>query len=214
MRVTTWHSTDYWGSRAPVSQTSRSPQTAWSSRSRCAAGGSPALLRPGGRRSPRPLFAALAPPRSRGPAPLPRVRPAADRCPDCGVRVEAVPFAHPRARHTRDFEDFTAFLGQQLAKTPIASLLRVGWDTVGAIVERVVCDHLDERRLYGLVQIGWTRSPPPRPALPHLRRRPQLELDRLVAHGPLGRDLAGLLRRALRAQGVDPCGLDRHVGGL
>jgi hypothetical protein len=55
---------------------------------------------------------------------------------------------------------------------------------------------------------------PPRPALPHLRRRPQLELDRLVAHGPLGRDLAGLLRRALRAQGVDPCGLDRHVGGL
>jgi hypothetical protein len=154
MRVTTWHSTDYWGSRAPGSQTSRSPQTAWSSRSRCAAGGSPALLRPGGRRSPRPLFAALAPPRSRGPAPLPRVRPAADRCPDCGVRVEAVPFAHPRARHTRDFEDFTAFLGQQLAKTPIASLLRVGWDTVGAIVERVVCDHLDERRLCGLVQIG------------------------------------------------------------
>jgi len=76
------------------------------------------------------------------------------RCPDCGVRVEAVPFARPRARHTRDFEDLTAFLAQQMAKTPIAALLRIGWDTVGAIVERVVCDHLDERRLCGLVQIG------------------------------------------------------------
>ncbi len=76
------------------------------------------------------------------------------RCPDCGVRVEAVPFARPRARHTRDFEDLTAFLAQQMAKAPIALLLRVRWDTVGRIVERVVSDHLDERRLEGLVQVG------------------------------------------------------------
>jgi len=41
-----------------------------------------------------------------------------------------------------------------MAKTPIAALLRIGWDTVGAIAGRVVCDHLDERRLSGLVQIG------------------------------------------------------------
>ncbi len=75
-------------------------------------------------------------------------------CPDCGVRVEAVPWARAGARHTRDFEDLTAFLAQQMAKTPIARLLRVRWDTVGRIVERVVCDHLDERRLEGLVQIG------------------------------------------------------------
>jgi len=76
------------------------------------------------------------------------------RCPDCGVRVEAVPWARPGARHTRDFEDLTAFLAQQMAKAPIARLLRVRWDTVGRIVERVVGDHLDERRLEGLVQIG------------------------------------------------------------
>lgn len=75
-------------------------------------------------------------------------------CPDCGVRVEAVPWARASARHTRDFEDLCAFLAQQMAKTPIARLLRVRWDTVGAIVERVVCDQLDERRLSGLVQIG------------------------------------------------------------
>jgi hypothetical protein len=41
-----------------------------------------------------------------------------------------------------------------MAKTPIAGLLRIGWDTVGRIVERVVADHLDDRRLDGLVAIG------------------------------------------------------------
>jgi len=76
------------------------------------------------------------------------------RCPDCGVRVEAVPWARPAARHTRDFEDLVAFMAQQMAKTPICSLLRIGWDTVGAIVARVVGDHLDVGRLEGLVMIG------------------------------------------------------------
>ncbi len=76
------------------------------------------------------------------------------RCADCGVRVEAVPFARPRARHTRDFEDLVAFLAQQMAKTPITGLLRVGWDTVGQIVARVVADRLDTDRLQGLVMIG------------------------------------------------------------
>jgi transposase len=76
------------------------------------------------------------------------------RCPDCGVHLEAVPWARPEAHHTCDFEDVVAWLAQQMAKTPIAGLLRIGWDTVGRIVERVVADHLDERRLDGLVAIG------------------------------------------------------------
>jgi transposase len=70
------------------------------------------------------------------------------------VRVEAVPWARAGARHTRDFEDLVAFCAQQMAKTPICALLRIGWDTVGAIVERVVADHLDGDRLAGLVMIG------------------------------------------------------------
>ena len=76
------------------------------------------------------------------------------RCPDCGVRVEAVPWARAGARHTRDFEDMVALLAQQMAKTSIAALMRVGWVTVGAILARVVADHLDARRLEGLVQVG------------------------------------------------------------
>src|SRR5207248_3142238 len=76
------------------------------------------------------------------------------RCPDCGVHLEAVPWARAGAHHTRDYEDVVAWLAQQMAKTPIAGLLRIGWDTVGRIVERVVLDHIDQRRLDGLVQIG------------------------------------------------------------
>src|SRR4051794_14974517 len=76
------------------------------------------------------------------------------RCPDCRVvRAEPVPWARPGAHHTRDFEDVVAWLAQQMAKTPITKLLRVGWDTIGTIVERVVADHLDDSRLDGLVAI-------------------------------------------------------------
>jgi transposase len=77
------------------------------------------------------------------------------RCLDCRVvRLEPVPWARPGSPYTRDFEDVCAWLAQQMAKTPIAGLLRIGWDSVGRIVERVMADHLDERRLQGLVAIG------------------------------------------------------------
>ena len=75
-------------------------------------------------------------------------------CSDCGARFEAVPWARSGSRYTRDFEDVVAWLAQQMAKKPIAGLLRIAWDTVGRIVERVVADQLDERRLQGLVAIG------------------------------------------------------------
>jgi transposase len=76
------------------------------------------------------------------------------RCRTCGVRMEPVPWARAGAHHTRDFEDVVAWLAQQMARTPICGLLRIGWDTVGRIVARVTADHLDERRLEGLVWIG------------------------------------------------------------
>ncbi len=76
------------------------------------------------------------------------------RCADCGVHLEAVSWARPEAHHTRDFEDVVAWLAQQMAKSPIAGLLQIAWDTVGQIVERVVSEQLDEKRLQGLVAIG------------------------------------------------------------
>jgi len=75
-------------------------------------------------------------------------------CQSCGVRLEPVPWARPGAYHTRDFEDVVAWLAQQMAFAPITRLLRVGWHTIGPIVARVVADHLDDRRLDGLVCVG------------------------------------------------------------
>jgi transposase len=75
-------------------------------------------------------------------------------CPEHGVLVEAVPFARHRSGFTRDFEDVTAFLATKTDKTTIARFLRVDWDTVGRICERVVATELDEDRLAGLVNIG------------------------------------------------------------
>ncbi len=76
------------------------------------------------------------------------------RCPEHGVRVEAVPFARPGSRFCRDFEDLVAFLATKTDKSTITRLLRVDWDTVGRICQRVVADGLDSDRLDGLVNIG------------------------------------------------------------
>jgi transposase len=75
-------------------------------------------------------------------------------CRDCGVRVEAVPWARPGARHTREFEDLVAFCAQRMAKSQVQALLRIAWETVGRIITRVVADRLDERRLDGLIALG------------------------------------------------------------
>lgn len=76
-------------------------------------------------------------------------------CRPCGrVVVEAVPFARHRARFTRDFEDLIAWLAQRCDKTAITQLCRVNWRTVGAIIDRVVADQLDDRRLDGLYRMG------------------------------------------------------------
>jgi len=76
------------------------------------------------------------------------------RCPGCGERLEAVEWARAGSSYTRDFEDLCAWLAQQMAKTQITRLLRIGWESIGKIVERVVADHLDEGRLDGLVWLG------------------------------------------------------------
>ena len=77
------------------------------------------------------------------------------RCRRCQrVRTESVPWARPRARHTRDFEDVVAWLAQRTDKSTVSRLLRTSWETVANVVERVVADHLDARRLEGLYRIG------------------------------------------------------------
>jgi len=77
------------------------------------------------------------------------------RCRACGrVRTEAVPWARPGSRLTRDLEDVVAWLAQRVDKAAVARLLRVAWETVAAIVIRVVREHLDPARLDRLIRPG------------------------------------------------------------
>jgi transposase len=131
------------------------------------------------------------------------------KCRDCGVRVEAVPWARG-PRFTRDFEDVVAFLAQQMAKAPIARLMRIAWDTVGAIVERVVAERLDPGRLDGLRLLGVDE-------VSYRRRHRYLTV---VADHDTGRIVwvrkgrnSATLQAFLTELGerrVDPRGLDRH----
>lgn len=76
-------------------------------------------------------------------------------CPDCQrVRTEEVPWARPKARHTRVFEDTIAWLATRMDKTSLARLMRCSWEAVDRIVAAIVVEQLDDSRLDGLVRIG------------------------------------------------------------
>lgn len=76
------------------------------------------------------------------------------RCPVHGVVTEYAPFARYHAQFTAHFEDTAAFLATRTDKSAIARFLRIDWDTVGRICERVAATELDEDRLEDLVTIG------------------------------------------------------------
>jgi transposase len=65
-----------------------------------------------------------------------------------------VPFARHRSGFTRDLEDVAGYLATKTDKTTISRFLRIDWDTVGRICDRVVASELDSERLTGLVSIG------------------------------------------------------------
>ena len=70
------------------------------------------------------------------------------------VRTEAVPWARPGARHSRDLQDLVACMAQRMDKTTITKLLRISWEAVAKIVIDVVADQLNSARLYDLFGIG------------------------------------------------------------
>ena len=95
------------------------------------------------------------------------------------------------------------------------ALLRVAWDTVGRIIERVVADHLDERRLAGLVAIGCDELSYRR-GQRYLTNVADHRSGRIIWSSP-GRN-AQTLQEFFDALGerkqLDPGGLDRHVRRL
>jgi transposase len=76
-------------------------------------------------------------------------------CPEHGMVVAAVPWAHHGAGHTRAFDDTAAWLAVHTSKQAVRELLRVAWATVARIVTRVVADAEANRdRFAGLRRIG------------------------------------------------------------
>lgn len=85
-------------------------------------------------------------------AELPRVR-----CGRCErVVMAAVPWARHAAGHTIAFDETVAWLVTGASKKLIATLLRINWHTVGAILTRVMAerDGQDGDRLAGIARIG------------------------------------------------------------
>lgn len=84
-------------------------------------------------------------------------------CPTHGVRTEAVPFARPGAQFTRDFEDLVGWLATTMDKTATCRLVRIDWDSVGRIIERVMATELDKDRLdrlfvAGVDEVSWRKN--------------------------------------------------------
>jgi transposase len=75
-------------------------------------------------------------------------------CRQHGVRVEQVPWAEHDSHFTREFEEMVAWLAQRMDKSATCQLMAINWRTVGTIVERVVAQRLDARRLEELYLIG------------------------------------------------------------
>ena len=75
-------------------------------------------------------------------------------CPDCGVKVEQLPWAETSSWFTRPFEDHVGYVAQRCDKTTVGAMMRIAWETVGAIIPRVIARHRDRDLLDGLTHIG------------------------------------------------------------
>ena len=107
--------------------------------------------------TPRPA------PRNRGTPPVAArtpensgYRPDPDAASDAaaGRASHGMPARTPSRRSRASSRTWSRSARSGWPRAQVQALLRVAWDTVGRIIERVVADHLDERRLEGLVQIG------------------------------------------------------------
>ena len=76
-------------------------------------------------------------------------------CRSCdAVVTEQVPWAEHGSAFTRPFEEYVAYLAVVTDKTAVSRLTGIAWQSVGAIVERVVERHRDATWLDGLRRIG------------------------------------------------------------
>lgn len=78
-------------------------------------------------------------------------------CPEHGVRVESVPWARPRPRFSRPFEDWVAWMAVHCTVSAASKACRVEWHSVGGVCRRVHDDAAKaagKARYEGLRRIG------------------------------------------------------------
>jgi transposase len=76
------------------------------------------------------------------------------RCPQCGLRVERVPWADAWQRVTHALARAVAQLARELAWSAVAHHFRLNWKTIAAVVEGAVLWGLQHRRWEPLHMIG------------------------------------------------------------
>jgi transposase len=67
-------------------------------------------------------------------------------CKQCGIRTEAVPWARPRSRYTRDFERQVVEMARGASLSAVGRHFRLGWKPVYAMVKRLVTEALGRKR--------------------------------------------------------------------
>ena len=75
-------------------------------------------------------------------------------CPDCGVKVEKVPWAEGKSRTTKAFQLFLARWARKLSWKETAESFCTSWDTVFRSVKAVVAYGLTHRNLENVTAIG------------------------------------------------------------
>lgn len=75
-------------------------------------------------------------------------------CPQCGLRVERIPWADPWQRVTHALARAVAALARELNWDAVAAHFRLNWKTVEAVVEGAVLWGLAHRRWYPLHVLG------------------------------------------------------------
>ena len=84
------------------------------------------------------------------------------RCPEHGVRTEAVPWERHGARFTRDFEDWVAWLAVRCTASAVSELARVEWHCVPSSKNRQIrLSNFDTLMLTASGRAGAVAAGPP-----------------------------------------------------
>ena len=75
-------------------------------------------------------------------------------CPDCGVKVERIPWAQGKSPMTTEYKWFLAGWARRMSWQDVSGIFRVGWDRVYDAVKHAVSWGLEHRELDNIEAVG------------------------------------------------------------